>query len=161
MKSYSFKDIAVLVSAPPAIPEHQVTGFADGDDVIMIERNTENAKYKVGAGGQMAVAITADRTGKITLKLQQTSPSNKIFNAIHSLQQAGPRKMAPVQIFLQDLSRQDTAVALAGVIEKLPSISRGEGINNQEWVFVCEDVEIFLGDPKFNGLATAVAEAIP
>jgi hypothetical protein len=159
MKAYSFLNMVVVVAAPPAIPSHEVTGFADGDDVIMLTRRNDGVTDKVGADGKMSIAISADRSGEITLKLMQTSPSNKVLNAIHNLQQGGPNTFSPIQVFAQDLSRQDMGVGQFGYLKKLPDISRGKEINPHDWVIVVERMDLLLGDPAFVGLATAIAEA--
>jgi hypothetical protein len=159
MKAYSYLNWVVLVSAPPAIPPHQVGNFADGDDCLMITRRNDAVTDKVGADGKMSIAISADRSGEITLKLQQTSPSNKVLNAIADLQEAGPNTFAPILIQAQDIYRQDMGVGQFGYIKKRPEVTRGAGLNPQEWVIVVERLDLLLGDPAFIGLATAVAEA--
>jgi len=159
MKAYSMLNMVVVVSAPPAIPPHEVTGFADGDDVVMMVRRNDGVTDKMGADGKMAMAISADRSGEITLKLLQTSRSNKVLNAIYQLQDAGPTTFCPIQVLVQDTSRQDMGAGQFGYLKKISDVSRGAGINTQEWVIVVERLDILLGDPAFVGLATAVAEA--
>jgi hypothetical protein len=160
MKAYGFSDTVVVISAPPVVPAHEVTGYADGDDAIMITRREDAITDKVGADGRMAIARSANKSGEITLKLMQTSPTNHVLVEIHTLQQQKGGQFIPIQVLFQDTNRQDRAAAVAGYIKKLPEIQRGAGVNTQEWVIVCESLDVRLGDPNFVGLPAAVAEAI-
>ena len=124
-----------------------------------ITRRNDAATDKIGADGKMAVAISADKSGEITFKLMQTSSGNKVLNAIAARQEGGPATFAPVQVQFQDTYRQDIGAGTAGYIKKRPEVTRGAGINTQEWVIVVERLDLLLGDPAFAGMATAVAEA--
>lgn len=160
MKAYSALDVTVVISAPPVIPKHEVTHYADGDDAIMITRREDAITDKVGMDGRMAIARSANRSGEITLKLMQTSPTNHVLVEIHSLQQSKGGRFIPIQVLFQDSNRQDRAAAVTGYIKKLPEITRGASVNTQEWVIVSESLDVRLGDPDFAGLPAAVAEAI-
>lgn len=157
MKGQSFPDIAVILSATP-LPPHQVTGWADGDDVLKLARLADAATHKIGAAGNMSVAINADRSGEITLKLFATSPTNKYLNDVLILQ-SNTRTWAPISVTFQDLTRLDSAVSVAGYIKKLPEIMRGAGVNTQEWVIVCANLAVVLANPAFAGFNQLVAEA--
>ena len=152
MKAYSFLDTFVLVNGIP------LDGWADGDDVIKITRRADAATDKMGADGRMAVALNADRSGEITVKLMQTSRANSYLNSIAALQAAGPKRFVPVMITFQDSYRQDMGAGALGYIKKLPDVQRGTGINTQEWTFVVERLDLILGNPAFVGFATVLAE---
>jgi hypothetical protein len=160
MKAYSFLDTTVVISAPPVVPAHEVSHYADGDDSIMIKRREDGITDKIGADGKMALARSANKSGEITLKLMQTSPSNHVLVEIYTLQQQKGGKFIPIQVLFQDVNRQDRAAAVAGYIKNLPEITRGAAVNTQEWVIVCESLDVRLGDPNFAGLPVAAAEAL-
>jgi hypothetical protein len=154
MKTYSFLNTVVLVNGVP------LTGWAEGDDVIKIERLNDGAMHKVGADGHMAVAISADRSGQFTFKLMQTSNSNKYLNSLLLLQEAGPDTFVPVNVLFQDTYRQDTGGGTVGYIKKMPDVERGVNVSEQEWMVVVERLDMLLGAPAFAGFATAGAEAV-
>lgn len=160
MKAYSMLDVTVVISAPPVVPAHEVSHYADGDDAIMITRREDGVTDKVGADGKMAIARSANKSGEITLKLMQTSPTNHVLTEIHTLQQQKGGRFIPIEVLFQDVNRQDRAAAVAGYIKKLPELQRGAGVNTQEWVIVCESLDVRLGDPSFAGLPVAAAEAL-
>jgi hypothetical protein len=160
MKAYSALDVTVVISALPAIPAHEVTHYADGDDAIMITRREDAITDKVGMDGRMSIARNANRSGEVTLKLMQTSPTNHVLTEIHTLQQQKGGQFVPISLVFQDTNRQDRAAAVVGYIKKLPEIQRGAGVNTQEWVIVSESLDVRLGDPTFAGLPSAGAEAL-
>jgi hypothetical protein len=159
MKRYSFKDFGFNIAAPPVVPTHRVQGFANGNDVFQAKRNSPSVKPVVGADGKGSVAVTADRSGTLMFKLEQTSPSNKVFAAIMALIEGGPATFSPIFIQGLDLYRQDAFAGTFGVITKWPDFSRGEELAEQEWEIWVERLDLVLGDPIFAGLPAAGAEA--
>jgi hypothetical protein len=137
----------------------ELTHFAEGDDAVTIKYRADRGMDKVGADGRMALAISADKTVEVTIKLQQVSPSNKYLNGLHDLQKAGAQSFVPLNLFAQDTYRQDRGVCTNGYISKYPDIVRGAGINVQEWTFVFERGDLRLEDSAFVGFQTAAAEA--
>lgn len=158
MKSVSPKAFQFIVAAPPVVPTHIVTNYAEGGDAIMIKRDDPTVKTKVGMDGRGSVLITAKRSGTITIKVMQTSPSNKVFGAILALIEGGQGQFAPVFASFNDLVRKDSATGAFGVITKWPDVSRGDDIAEQEWEFWFERLDLVLGDPAFIGLPMAAAE---
>lgn len=158
MKASAFQDTAVIFSAAPLLP-HEATGWADGDDVFKIAKLADAATFKVGAKGNMAVSINADQSAEITMKFFSNSPTNKYLNDVLNLQR-NTRTWAPIGVTFQDLVRLDSAVAITGFIKKLPDITRGGGITNQEWTIVVPDIYIVLANPSFAGFNQAFAEAM-
>lgn len=159
MKANSMLDVTVVISSPPFVPAHEVSGYADGDDVVMFSRREDAITDKVGARGEMAISRSADKSGELTLKLFQTSPTNAVLNQIHNLQQGRGQKFAPISVLFQDAYRQDRAEG-TGYIKKLPEVQRGATTATQEWVIVIERLTVLFGDPTFAGLPAALAEAI-
>ena len=152
MKAYSIQSNHVIINGIP------VTGYAEGDDVITLKRRTPLATDKMGADGRMAVSISADRSGELKIKLMQTSPTNKYLAGLCALEQHGCQTFVPVLFGWLDEYRNDAGVGSVGYISEMPEIKRGAGVNEQEWTFIVERLDLLLGDPAFAGLPTAVAE---
>ena len=140
MKRYSFQDTVVVINGV------EIVGWADGDDVIQVKRRVDTISDKVGAGGEMMVSISADKSGEFTFKLQQTSSSNKYLNQLCQLQEAAGATFLPVNILFQDTYRQDLATGTVGYIKKPADLSRGAMANNQEWTVVVERLDLVLGN---------------
>lgn len=141
MRPYSFLNTVMLVNGV------EITGWADGDDVIDIKRRVDSASDKVGADGRMMVSISADRSGEFTFKLQMTSSSNKYLNSIVAVQEAGAAKFVPVTVLFQDTFRKDIATGTIGYIKKQADTTRGTQAGNVEWCIVVERLDMLLGDP--------------
>lgn len=151
MKVYSFQNTVMLVNGV------EITGWADGDDVIKIARRADSASDKIGANGDMMVSISADKSGEFTFKLQQTSSSNKYLLGLCALQEGGAKTFVPVNVLFQDTYRNDLATGTVGYIKKPAELDRGAQAGTQEWTVVVERLDLLLGDPALVGAATAVA----
>lgn len=140
MKRYSFKDTIVVVNGL------EITGWSEGDDVIAISRREDSASDKIGAAGEMMVSVSADRSGSIKVKLQQTSPSNKFLMSLCALQEAAGSDFVPVALMFQDTYRNDLAAGTQGYIKKPADMNRGQKGNDQEWEIIVERLDLLYGD---------------
>lgn len=145
MKTYSFLNTVFFVNGV------EITGFADGDDVINMERRTDSATDKIGADGNMMVSLSADFSGEITIKLQQTSSSNKYLTKLLNVQEGRGVAFKPVKLFFQDTYRQDIGSGSLGYIKKPAAMARGQNGQTTEWVFVVERLDLLCGDPSLLG----------
>jgi hypothetical protein len=146
MRVYSFQNTVMLINGV------EITGWAEGDDVIDIKRRVDSASDKVGAGGNMMVSVSTDKSGEYTMKLQQTSASNKYLMGLAHLMEGGPSTFVPVSVLFQDTYRNDLATGTVGYIKRFADIQRGAQGNNQEWVVVVERLDLLLGDAADIGL---------
>lgn len=140
MRVFSFLNTVVYVNGV------EISGWAEGDDVISIKRRNPSATDKIGAGGEMVVSISADRSGEFTFKLQGTSQSNKYLQSLQSLQQAGSSTFVPVSVLFQDTYRNDIATGTVGYITKPADVSRGANMSDSEWVIVVESLDSLIGE---------------
>lgn len=140
MRRYSFQDTVMILNGV------EIVGWADGDDVLEIKRREDSLSDVIGAAGDMMVSIGADRSGSITFKLQQTSPSNQYLNALMELQEAAGSIFVPVFARFQDTYRQDYASGTSGYITKPADMTRGTKGQTQEWVVVVESLQLAFGN---------------
>lgn len=146
----SFKDNVLVVGATPTAtspgaPPRRISGWAEGEDVFMGERLEDSITYKFGADGAMALNINANKGGKLTIKLMETSPDNAYLNYIHALQGGGPKSFAPINALFSGITTQDRIGGVKGIIQKQADLKRGNGINEQEWVIIVENYDALLG----------------
>lgn len=155
MQNISFPNGHMLVNGV------ELTGFGSDDDVVKWEAGADAVNYKVGAGGNMVVSHSADKTTRLTIKLQPTSPSNAYLMGLFALQRGGPQTFVPIQASWQDMYRKDVANGVPGCIVKMPTFERGmdSSGNDVEWEFVFERGDLLFGNPAFAAFATASAEA--
>ena len=146
MRVFSFSNLVTLINGV------ELSNFAEGDDVITIMRRNDSASDSVGADGKMMVSISSDKSGELTFKLQQTSPSNKFLTGLIALQENGADTFIPVNVLVQDTFRKDLATGTVGYIKKLPDVQRGHVAGVQEWTIVTERLDLIFGNVLTAGI---------
>lgn len=153
MKFYDWRKSLITINNVP------VTNFAPGDDAFKAERLADNASHEVGVDGHMVVSLSADKSGQVTIKLQQTSPTNAYLNKITTGQDF-MEGFVPVTVEHADTYRMDTMGSSLGYVKKHPDYVRGAKAGVVEWIIILEQMYFILGDPPFAGMPTSVAEAL-
>ena len=146
MRVFSFSNLVTLINGV------ELSNFAEGDDVITIMRRNDSASDSVGADGKMMVSISSDKSGELTFKLQQTSPSNKFLMGLIALQENGADTFIPVNVLVQDTFRKDLATGTVGYIKKFPDVQRGHVAGVQEWTIVTERLDLIFGNVLTAGI---------
>lgn len=134
MDVYSFLDTVMLVNG------NEITGWAEGDDAINIARREDSASDMVGADGEMAVALSANRSGELTIRLKQTAASNAYLSSLVAAMENGA--FVPVFVQFKDTRGNDLGSGTQGYIRRPADMQRGTGINTQEWVIVVERLDM-------------------
>jgi hypothetical protein len=148
MRRYSFADVIVLINGV------EITGWADGDDVITVEQGADSASSVIGAAGEMFATLSTDRSATFSFTLKQTSPSNKFLLQLHDRMQGGNKTFVPVNIKFQDMYRQDMGIGSAGYIVRRPNQVRGANAqSNNQWQIRVENYQLVLGNPAPDGVA--------
>ena len=111
--NYSFTNVNVIFGIL------EISGFAEGDDVVNISFETEQFKDVAGAKGDVARVQTNDNRATIKVKLLQTSSSYKIL----------------MDLFNLDRETGETFVGNNTWINKAPDIIRGQNANAVEFTF--------------------------
>lgn len=137
MRVYSFSNTIVLLNG------FEVTEWDEGDDVINIERRVDSAIDVMSADGVMSVALSADKSGVFSYRLQQTSPTNLILTNLLNSQENGA--FVPIFTQFKDTGGVDLASGTQGYIRKGPPVTRGAGLNGQLWEVVVERLDLLLG----------------
>lgn len=134
MKEYSFLNTILLINGV------EITGFSDGDDVILCERLNDSVTHKMGADGEMSPSLSADRSGRFLFRLMQTSDSNTYLSGLLNLQENGA--FVPIFVQFKDVKGNDLVSGTQGYIPRPASMSRGTNVNSQEWSIVVERMDM-------------------
>ena len=135
IQTYSFKNVSLNIDG------RLITDYHEGDDVIVASRRNDTASDVVGADGAMAIAVHADQSGTIKFKLKQTSgDSGFLYSLVNGMQTGGVITVPKATI--SDARRNEKAVGLWGYVLKPADMSRGKGINLQEWTLVFQSLNI-------------------
>ncbi len=136
MKNYSFANTIALVNG------FEITGWDQSDDSINITRRNDSAIDVVGNDGTMTVAVSPDKSGAFTFKLQQTSSSNTLLSGLVNGQENG--LFVPIYAQFKDTQGGDLASGTAGYIKKHGDITRGRGVNIVTWEIIVERLDMLL-----------------
>lgn len=131
MKAYSIKSGILQING--AI----ISGLASGDDVITFEPFADAATPDFGADGFLEVSVSANRGGKVTVKTQQTSNVNRVFQEFYNDQVVNGDSFAPLNGSYRATNGSSYTLA-GGVMTKQAKIGFGEKASPREWEFVFE-----------------------
>ena len=134
MKKYSFLDTLLLVNGI------EMSGYDEGDDVILLARLNDSASHKIGTDGEMTISVSADRSGTATFSLMQTSDSNAYLSGLVTGMENGA--FVPIFIQFKDTHGGDIGSGTQGYIQKPADMGRGQNANSQEWVVVVERLDM-------------------
>jgi len=134
MKEYSFLNTLLLVNGV------EITGFDEGDDVIILDRINDSTSHAIGTDGEMTISISADRSGTVTFRLMQSSDSNAYLSALINAQENGA--FVPIFVQFKDTKGNDLGSGTQGYITKPAGMTRGTNAQPQEWVIVVERLDL-------------------
>lgn len=132
LKNYDASQVSIIVG--PSV----ITGLVAGS-FVSVERYEDSFNTQVGREGEVARSKSNNRTGKITLKLQQTSPSNAILSALNILDELSGAGVVPVLV--RDASGNSLHAAAEAWIKKPANAEYGKEAGEREWVIECADLE--------------------
>lgn len=126
ISSFSFKEVVVMID------QNLVEGYFEGDDVVMVDRNSDTANAMIGADGNSIVSVSADDTALVTLKLQPGSAANQYLENKHKRQRSG--SIRPFSVSVLDTTNGEGGSGPEAVITKRPQRSFGTNATVREWV---------------------------
>lgn len=135
-KTYSPKKVSVIIAGLIA------TGYAEGT-FIQVERAAETFTKVVGSDGEVGRVHSADRSGKITLTLQQTSEFNDVLSALQQADELTLSGKFPVAV--KDNNGTSLYVAGDAWIMKPVNSEYANTMSTREWVIECSDLIPFAG----------------
>lgn len=134
-RTYASKYVVVVMGGIP------LTGYADGD-FLTVTPNADVATKQVGADGAVTVSISPDKSGRATLRLQQTSPSNTTMQAFCT---AFKSTGAKVPFYVQDLFGTTIVSADEAWIATQAEAAFGVESGQREWSVDLAEVNWALG----------------
>lgn len=132
-------DPQLYITTVAGIP---IAGYAD-NAMVKWERNESLFDPYVGTQGEVSRAKNANRTGKCTITLAQTSPLNDFLSGIVQKDELTGKGIVPVAT--TDLGGTSKHVGAMCWIEK-PAPANGEKkITPREWVFFVAHYDVWNG----------------
>lgn len=119
-----------------------IGGFAEGT-FIEVERNEDAFSLVVGAGGEAARVMNRNRSGRVTLTLLASSQSNDVLSAIQNTDELSATGVAP--LFLKELNGTTACHSENAWLMRPANVERAKEMSEVQWVFECEDLNMFVG----------------
>ena len=135
-RTYDISKVSLIVGS------HIVVGFAEGT-FVSLTRNTDTYGRKVGAAGEVTRVKSADRTARLTVTLDQTSPSNDYFSGLFLADEQSNAGKVPV--LLTEIGGTSIAKSSEGWIVKPANLEYGNSSLNRVWIFELADCTFTVG----------------
>lgn len=119
-----------------------ITGTGKGT-FLEVERNSDAVTLVVGADGEGARAMSADRSGTMKITLLQTSPFNDVLSAAMQLDELTGAKTAA--FFAKDARGTTLVHAAQCWVKKFANVVMADEIQGREWTLETADLDINVG----------------
>lgn len=136
VRTYDPKSVAVIFAGKI------LSGFADGT-FILAERNEQAFNLKVGVDGEGTRAKSNNKSGKVTITLMNSSPSNddlSSFAAADELSNSGVGAL-----LVKDNSGTTVIAAATAWVQKVANAEMAKEANQRVWVLETDNLSTFVG----------------
>lgn len=136
--NYNSKKFNVLFGSPAPIP---IKGFPNGS-FFSVNYNVDTYESELGCEAEVAISKTSDLRATVTLKLQQSSPSNVYLSICHLMNQTNFRFRT---FTVADLNGTSFVYSNKVYIKQVANIEMGSEVTEREWKFELLDAMIIPG----------------
>lgn len=133
VKEYDSASVFVSVGGVP------ISGFAP-DSKVTLARNNDAYTLQMGSDGEAARSKSNDKSGRMTIQLLQTSPSNAILSAFALADEVTPGG-AVFPFACKDLNGGSLHTAQTGWIVKKPDAEYVVEAGPREWIIETDDLK--------------------
>ena len=137
VRTYSPRQIALVYGGV------LISGYAE-DTFSVVEPSSDTFDKSVGASGEVSRVEKADRTGRMTLTLQQTSPSNEVLTGFHLADRQTLSGTLP--FLLKDNNGNTLISAEHAWIMRLPDAGYNQEIGTREWIIDFDEMFALYGE---------------
>lgn len=131
---YSFLDVSVSLIGP-GLALSMGNGSGVSEEGVTIEPSGEIGGMQIGADGYGQHTLYADQSGKVTVRMLKTSPTNQKLSLAYAFQTASGSAFGQNTIVINDSSRGDVTTCEQCAFAKAPSISYGKEGQMLDWEF--------------------------
>jgi hypothetical protein len=142
-QTYSFLDVTATIVGPGG-------GFSLGagagvaEEGISVDFTSEVNTMAVGADGTGQHTLHADKSGRVTVKLLKTSPTNGALSALLAFQRSSASLHGQNTIVITDMNRGDVITCRQCAFSKSPSVQYAREAGTIDWEFGCISIDMTL-----------------
>jgi hypothetical protein len=117
-----------------------LTGYAGGS-FVTAQRSADSFTLHVGADGEAVRTRSSNRSGTVTVKLVQTSPSNDVLAAAAAGDELAGSGVGP--LFVKDLGGRTLVAAQNAWVKKPAVVDFGADVADREWTLETDELLVF------------------
>jgi hypothetical protein len=142
--TYSFLDVHAAIVGPGGfINLGASAGIAE--EGVSIDPSGEIDTMTIGADGSGMHSLSADRSGKVTVRLLKTSPTNALLMLMYNFQTSAGAQHGQNTITLADMNRGDVVTCKQAAFAKAPNLQYAKIGGLVEWEFNAVEITRALG----------------
>ncbi len=142
--AYSFQDfVATLVG--PTGSCNLGYGAAVAEEGIDFTQNNEVNTMTIGSDGKGMHSLHADKSGRVTVRLLKTSPTNQVLMAMYDAQRISASLWGQNVIVGRQIVAGDTVTALSCAFKKPPDLKYAQEGGLVEWEWDTIEIDRILG----------------
>lgn len=142
--TYSFLDINCAIVGPGGAFSLG-NGSGASEEGITFSPTSEISTMMIGADGSGQHNLHADKSGKVTVRLLKTSPTNALLSTMYAFQTATSSAHGRNTIVSTDSQRGDVITCSQCAFAKAPDIVYAKEGPSLEWTFNAIRIERVLG----------------
>ena len=136
LHTYDPKQVSVVVGGAT------LSGYAD-DTFVEVARDEDMWALNIGADGEGARSKSNNRSGTVTITLQQTSEGNRILSDLAVADELTNSGVFPCLV--KDSSGASIHVAEQAWVQKMPDSAYARESGTREWVIRTDSLSTFVG----------------
>jgi hypothetical protein len=142
--TYSFLDVQCAINGPGG---SVILGDGSGasDEGITFDPSGPINTMQIGADGSGQHSLHGDVSGKVTVRILKTSPTNSQLMAMYNVQTSSSASHGQNTISLTDSARGDSITASMVAFSKVPNITYAKEAGTYEWEFEAITIHRMLG----------------
>lgn len=141
---YSFLNFLCAIAGPGG-SINLGNGSGAAEEGITFSPSNEISTMMIGADGYGQHSLHADKSGKITVRILKTSPTNKVLMAMFNSQTSDSSVHGQNTISATDKQRGDSITAAGCAFSKVPDLTYGKEAGMLEWEFMAIAIDRNLG----------------
>lgn len=137
---YSFLDVHCTIASVAGVIDVG-SGNGNAQEGITIQRNNDKATMTIGADGSGMHNLMGDKSGRITIRLLKTSPTNKRLTVLYNAETLSSNVYGQGVITVTNSHTGETHTATGVGIARFPDSNNATEGGIQEWVFNCIEID--------------------
>lgn len=140
---YSFLDVHATLASVAGIVDLGA-GNGNSSEGITVERANDKATMTIGADGSGMHNLLGDKSGKITVRLLKTSPTNKRLSILYNAETLSSNVYGQGVLTVTNSHTGETHTATGVGLARFPTSNNANEGGIQEWVFNCLEIDSLL-----------------